>query len=174
MFCPKCGQQQPAEGMRFCSRCGFTMSNVSLLVESNGVLPQPPAPTRATISRNRIMIEGAMLTVFGWTAVFIASFWFDASGRAEGISQISALIFAILGFIGLFRFLYGFLFVKDAGQTAALPASSSEYTLPRSANYAALPPQQSVPISDYPLRPNTKEMSPRPSVTENTTRLLDE
>lgn len=177
MYCPKCSQQQPAEGMRFCSKCGFTLSGVSLLLESNGVLPQAPAVfPRSTTSRNRMMIESAALTAFSWVVVLIATDFFDNHGVSEITAKIAALVFALIGFIGLFRFLYAFLFVKDLGGPArvAQPAEVSPHSLPDKPAYGALPPQQSIPISDYPLRPNTKEMSPQPSVTENTTRLLDE
>lgn len=172
MYCPKCSQQQPSEGMRFCSRCGFTLSGVALVLENNGTIPQLPAQM-PRLSRSRIMIESAILTAFSWTVAFVATFWFSAHGIGELIAQVAALVFFLLGLIGLIRFLYGFLFgegiIKDAGQVT--PAGQ---ILAGDPHRAALPPQQSVPISDYPLRVNTKEMSPPLSVTENTTRLLDE
>jgi uncharacterized membrane protein len=166
MYCPKCSQLQPSEGMRFCSRCGFTLNGVALVVENNGIIPQMPGQTPRS-SRNRIMIESAILTGFAWTVAIAATFWFNASGIGEGIAMLTSFVFFLLGLIGLIRFLYGFLFVKDvAKQVEQVSAGESHRT--------ALPPQQSLPISDYPLRVNTKEMSPRMSVTENTTRLLAE
>jgi hypothetical protein len=35
MFCPKCSQQQPAEDLRFCPRCGFPLHAVRELVSSD-------------------------------------------------------------------------------------------------------------------------------------------
>ncbi|HEV7474207.1 MAG TPA: hypothetical protein VGN90_09160 [Pyrinomonadaceae bacterium] len=163
--------------MRFCSRCGFTLTGVVALLENNGALPPTPAqPERSPISRNRIMLEGGALAVFASALAFIATFWFNASGVYEGIAKVSALVFLILSFIGLIRFLYGFLAVKDYAEpkTASLSAAQIPPALRHGAAYPALPPQQSIPISDYPLRQTTKEIRPQPSVTENTTRLLDE
>ncbi|HXD31104.1 MAG TPA: zinc ribbon domain-containing protein [Pyrinomonadaceae bacterium] len=176
MYCPKCSQPQP-EGMRFCSKCGFTLSGVSVLLENNGVLPQTPAvSTRGISSRNRMMIESVALTAFAWLIVLIASDWFHSHGASEIAARAAAIVFALIGLIGLFRFLYAFLFVKDPGRPASItpPTEVSVHSLSDKPSYGALPPQQSIPISDYPLRANTNEIRPRPSVTENTTRLLDE
>jgi hypothetical protein len=97
------------------------------------------------------------------------TFWFDASGIYEGIAKIGAVTFFMLGFVGLFRFLYAFLFLKmDTAENKRKQRSVTE------AKPAQLPPQQTVPISDFPRRPNTREMARQPSVTENTTRFLDE
>jgi hypothetical protein len=173
MFCPKCGQQQSTEGMRFCSRCGFTLGGVSHLLESNGAPPEPPATTRNPICRNRMMVESAAVTAFGWTVALLTTFWFNAHGIYEGIAHLAASVFGLIGFIGLGRFLYAFLFFKDSARPA-LPPVAVEHSLARETSYAGLPPAQTIPISDYPLRVNTKEMRPQASVTENTTRLLDE
>ena len=35
MFCPKCGHQQISNDTRFCSRCGFTLSFVSELLDTS-------------------------------------------------------------------------------------------------------------------------------------------
>jgi hypothetical protein len=75
----------------------------------------------------------------------------------------------MLGFIGLLRFLYAFLFLKmDTAENKNRQRSVAQ------AKPAQLPPQQTVPISDFPRRPDTREMAHQPSVTENTTRLLEE
>ncbi|MCU1264047.1 MAG: Zinc-ribbon domain protein [Acidobacteria bacterium] len=173
MYCPKCSQQQPSEGMRFCSRCGFTLNGIALVLENNGIIPQvvPELPRMVRPSRNRIMIESALLSVSSFTVAFVATFWFSAHGRGELIAELIALLFVVLGLIGLLRFLYGFLFAKDVGKAASSVAQNQVSS--GESFRGALPPQQSIPISDYPLRVNTKEMSPR-SVTENTTRLLEE
>jgi hypothetical protein len=175
MYCPKCSQPISADGTRFCSRCGFTLTSVGLLLENNGVLPQPQAHEKVPLSRNRIMLEGGVLTVVGWLIVFIAMFWFNAHGPFEAVATITAVIFAILGVLGLLRFLYGFFICSDRVSSTKL-SNSPQDERPLNAGFtqAALPPQQSIPISDYPLRKNTKEMASQPSVTEHTTRLLDE
>ena len=39
VYCPRCGQPQISEGMKFCSRCGFALDLVSEIVENDGELP---------------------------------------------------------------------------------------------------------------------------------------
>jgi len=169
MFCPKCSQAQPSDEMRYCSRCGFPLETVSLLLSSDGLLPTVPANTKRLSHRSRVATESFILTVFSWAVALACTLWFNAHGVYEGIATIGSITFFMLGFIGLFRFLYAFLFLKmDPAQTKPKQRSILE------AKPAQLPPQQTIPITDWPRRPNTREMAPQASVTENTTRLLEE
>jgi hypothetical protein len=169
MFCPKCSQAQSSEEMRYCSRCGFPLETVTLLLNSDGVLPAQQANPNRRSHRSRVATESLILTIFSWSMAMFCTFWFDAHGIYEGVAKIGAFTFFMLGFIGLFRFLYAFLFLKmDPVESKRTPRSITE---PKPAQ---LPPQQSIPISDFPRRTNTREMAPQPSVTENTTRLLEE
>ena|ERR1043166_3942739 len=169
MFCPKCSQAQSSDEMRYCSRCGFPLETVTLLLNSDGVLPSQQSTTGRRSHRSRVATESLILTIFSWAVAMACTFWFDASGIYEGIAKIGAVTFFMLGFVGLFRFLYAFLFLKmDTAENKRKQRSVTE------AKPAQLPPQQTVPISDFPRRPNTREMARQPSVTENTTRFLDE
>jgi hypothetical protein len=98
----------------------------------------------------------------------VCTFWFDASGIFEGIAKIGAFTFFLLGFLGLFRFLYAFLFLKSDAVPSAAAGKLKERV------QSQLPSPKMNPLSDWPRRENTREMVPQPSVTENTTRLLDE
>ena len=168
MFCPKCSQSQSSDEMRYCSRCGFPLETVTLLLNSDGVLPSRPNTDRRS-HRSRVATESLILTLFSWAVAIICTSWFDASGIHEGIAKIGAFTFFLLGFIGLLRFLYAFLFLKM--DTAEKKKTQTSLTDPKPAQ---LPPQQTVPIGDFHRRPNTREMAQQPSVTENTTRLLEE
>ena len=154
--------------MRYCSRCGFPLETVALLLSGDGVLPSQEGKFGRS-HRSRVATESLILTILSWAVAMICTFWFNASGIYEGIAKIGAVTFFILGFIGLFRFLYAFLFLKmDPVEDKKTQRTINE------AKPAQLPPQQTVPISDFPRRPNTREMARQPSVTENTTRFLDE
>jgi len=174
MYCPKCNQQQVSSEMRFCSRCGFPLAGVAMLLDHNGILPQPSSgpDQKPLTSRRKIITEAAYLTLVAWAVAFVAMLFVDFGGPLEVPALIATIIFFVLGLIGLIRFVYGFLFVKDS--RTVLPDESSERLFSEPARRASLPPQQSLPASDYPRRVNTKEMASPPSVTENTTRLLDE
>ena len=152
--------------MRFCSRCGFPLAGVSLLLANDGLIPPSPLPKQSLV-RQRMMKEGAILTVLSWGVTFAAMWLWDWGGSLETFAKVGSLIFFLLSLIGLLRFVFAFLFVKG-DVTVSAP------TFPPIAQPAALPSPQDTPLTDYPLRTNTREMVPRGSVTENTTRLLDE
>ena len=166
MYCPKCSQQQLSEDLRFCSRCGFPLAGVAMVLENDGLIPQLAAP-EAPGRRGKMIKESWILTLASWAVAVLTTLAWDWGGSFESIAKVGALVFFLLGLIGLLRFVYAFLFVKE-GSTGADPA------FPVAARRAALPSPQDVPLTDYPQRINTREMIPRGSVTENTTRLLDE
>ncbi|MGH9970367.1 MAG: hypothetical protein ACREBG_21600 [Pyrinomonadaceae bacterium] len=154
--------------MRFCSRCGFQLTGIAILLENEGSLPQLQSEPEQTSKRRTTMIrESVYLTLAVWALALVATAMWDFGGPFETIAKVASLIFFVLGLVGLLRFTYAFVFVKDD------PLPSRKFVLPEP-NRAALPPQQSMPISDFPRRSQTKEISPQPSVTENTTRLLSD
>lgn len=113
------------------------------------------------------MKESAVLTFASWMLVVFGTATWDWGGAFQPIALVGSVIFFLLGLIGLLRFLYAFLFVKDGSAIA-------EPTFPVAARGTALPSLQNIPLTDYSQRTRTQEMIPRGSVTENTTRLLDE
>jgi hypothetical protein len=178
MYCPKCSQEQTEE-MPFCSRCGFPLAPVAMLVENNGIIPPLNIePSQNLVpARSKMMSESAYLTLAAWAVTLIATLAINRGGPVETIARVAAIIFFLLGLIGLARFTYAFLFVKDTAGTPAQIAfqhSSAEQATLAESRRAALPSQQSVPVGDYRRRINTREIVSQPSVTENTTRLLIE
>lgn len=163
--------------MRFCSRCGFPLTVVAYLLAHDGVLVPPGndqnKKTKTRSSRSKIISESAYLTLVSWAVAFAATFLINYGGPLETVAKIAAVNFFLLGVIGLIRFLYGFFFVSDSPPAVLQDESLGRLILEQAAR-PSLPPQQSLPVSDYARRVNTKEMAPQPSVTENTTRLLDE
>lgn len=168
MFCPKCNQQQASEELRFCSRCGFPLAGVAMLLANDGALPRLEHHDQPPGRRSRIIKESLLLTLTSWAIALVGMVMWDWGSPVETIAKVGSLIFFILGMIGLLRFLFAFLFVKETSSIAP------ELAFPAAPRQSALPPQQDIPLSDYPRRINTKEMSPRVSVTENTTRLLED
>lgn len=169
MYCPKCSQQQLSEDLRYCSRCGFPLEPVGLLLSNNGVLPQPPTAS-PTLSRSRVIRESLIMTVVAWLLGLGATFWFDAGGPFEVIAKVGALVFFLLGLIGLGRFVYAFMLFRDSPEIKLEVPAVNVTTRDRTTQ--ALPQPQQVPVSDWQRSENTKEIVGRPSVTEGTTRLL--
>lgn len=64
MYCPKCGQQQVSEEVRFCSRCGFTLASVRASLAVEGETPATPAaaPHRDINSGVALMLVGTLFT----------------------------------------------------------------------------------------------------------------
>ena len=167
MYCPKCSQQQPSEEQRFCSRCGFSLAGVALVLKNDGAIPSLPQNEQDSGRRRRILKESALLTGGSWVVALFSTLWWDWGVPLETVAKAASLIFLLLGLIGLIRFVYAFLFVREGISV------TSQTALPPSRR-AALPSPEDTPLTDYPQRTITREMAPRPSVTENTTRLLDE
>lgn len=176
MYCPQCGQQQASE-MRFCSRCGFPLGGVAELLTQGGILPTVAAAQqqgRELSPRQKGTREGVMLMCSSLLVVPIVSL---LSVFVFGGQQLLIPLAAILTFVGgLLRIIYARLYEAD---TPGVKQDSLPYVSPAQLSTGtrstALPPPQSTPIPSFmPRRANTAELVPPPSVTENTTRLLDE
>ena len=176
MYCPQCGQQQTSGVVRFCSRCGFPLDGVIQLLGTGGMLPvYRSADEPVTISpRRKGVKQGAILLLSG--AVIVPILGVLASFSNAAFPQILAALAAIICFIGgPFRMLYAALFEEGA------PPRFPTYGPPPVAGPQQFgPPRQHTALQPPPARtpsawrkPNTAELANPPSVTENTTRLLD-
>jgi hypothetical protein len=178
MFCPRCSQQA-SDDVRFCSRCGFPLDDLAELVASGGYLASEAGEEARTLTpRQRGTRKGALIMVaglmFGILAVLLTLFKEDFF--------VLMLPAAIVLTIGVMRILYGLLLEDDSARAKAakkLPASPREKVRAgleaATARGTELPPAPSVPASVFTsARANTSDMAAPPSVTESTTRLLEE
>ena len=181
MYCPQCGQQQASTEMRFCSRCGFPLAGVIELLASGGVPGSQAEPQVQEMSpRRKGVKQGVVMMIIGAVLVPILAI-LNSAYHGPNIFDLLVPLAAVICFAGgLMRILYATLFEQSAPSTNPyVPAYASPPTPPAQLNagarISALPSQQSVPVSDFaPRRANTAELVQPPSVTENTTRLLDE
>jgi hypothetical protein len=178
MFCPRCGQQQVVEEVRFCPRCGFTLGFVSELLANNGMLPShlvPDNPLARELSpRRRGLRQGGRLMLVGTALVPILALIVAMTGLDTEII-LTGLIILIAG---LARLLYAAVFEEGhaAARPAALPPSAQQHAPPpfQPAQPRAQLPQRQAPAPTSFRRGDTAELvAPPASVTENTTRLLD-
>ncbi|HYY57977.1 MAG TPA: zinc ribbon domain-containing protein [Pyrinomonadaceae bacterium] len=180
MFCPKCGQQQSSDGVRFCSRCGFRLEVVRELLVTDGVLVSPFAETQKSrrSPRNRGIRQGAMLMMLTVLIVPVSALLSKLGLLPKEFVALASIICVIGGFL---RLVYAFMFEEGAqSMKRAFPAYASPATpahLHAGTAPSALPPPppQSRPAVSFsrPRSQTAEMMSPPPSVTENTTRLLD-
>jgi hypothetical protein len=181
MHCPRCGQEQVSEDIKFCSRCGFPLGLVSEILAHGGFLPQLadlPKKGKKWLTRN-FGLKIALL----WFIVMCV-FLLPLAGVTHAPGEILGFL-AIVGFCGaLLMTALSFMFLpkeeKYYQRQNELPneAAAPQFLGGKHAQ-TALPPQMSQPVSDYapPLAgswkaPDTGELVPRSSVTEGTTRLL--
>jgi hypothetical protein len=180
MYCPQCGQQQISEIVRFCSKCGLPLDGVIQLLENRGMMPTYHAVDgpKEISPRRRGVRQGGILLLTGALVVPILGVLDSFAGNSS-LLDIFVAIAAILCFLGgPLRMIYAALFEEGA---ATRPAGSSSYLTPsvplqsgmRGRGAEALPPAPANPATGWRSRPNTAELVRPPSITENTTRLLD-
>jgi hypothetical protein len=175
MFCPKCSQQQVSETVRYCSRCGFLLEGVSAVVASGGQLPMRyvQSASRELSPRSKGVRQGAMLML---STILIVPIVAVLTVSLNILPEVFIPLVSIFCFIGgLLRMLYALL-MEDANPPGD-PAQLSDYAPPSPAQLESSRPIASAQASFTPAqawnpRPNTAEIFTPPSVTENTTRLL--
>jgi endogenous inhibitor of DNA gyrase (YacG/DUF329 family) len=169
MYCPNCGQQQVSGEMRFCSRCGLALTGLAEWL-AGGSLPvqrpdetqlSEPSPRRKQIRRaSKLMFVGGVLL-----PIFIL--------LCAAISEGGPLIipFGIL-FVSVVWMLYARLFIDNTAPAISQAAQQQAFgSIPVR---STLPPAVNNPIPNIGRQQvRTNELVQRPSVTENTTRLLD-
>ena len=177
MYCPQCGQQQVSDVTRFCSRCGFLLDGVATVLATGGTLPvRPIAPGYRQLSpRSKGVRQGALLMLSTILLVPLVGIMgvvvLNLNPAIVGITAVTCF----LG--GLLRIFYALLMeeaVAPMNLEAVVtypPAGTPQFARPTS--NTALPPGSVNAAPSWRPRPNTAEIYQPPSVTENTTRLLD-
>jgi hypothetical protein len=178
MFCPQCGQQQVTGVTRFCSRCGFPLDGVVQLLTNGGLLPvyQNPDEPVPISARRKGVKQGGLLFLSG--ALIVPILGMFASYTNAAFIEILAALAAIICFLGgPLRMLYAALFEEPApnpfrpyGPPTPMPVHPQQFGPPPQRPALTPPPAR---VQGSWRRPNTAELANRPSVTENTTRLLD-
>lgn len=174
MYCPRCGQQQVSDEIRFCPRCGLPLGAVARLVESGGQAEGAAGgESEALTPRQRGVRKGLMVMaaafMLGLITLLLTVFRED----------FFVLFFIVaLGFtFGLMRTLYGAL-LEDGGRRRAVEEGAAERQAGPALGGARQPAAALNPARPHApatfTRAQTAEMAPTPSVTEVTTRLLDE
>jgi len=180
MYCPKCGQQQVDDNVRYCSRCGFPLGAVTDLLSTGGTLPLAPITTGNQFDlspRQKGIRQGAMLMLSTMLIVPLVIFLGVALLHLPGVLIPLTAVLLTMG--GLLRILYA-IFLED-NNPVSNPEAATHYIPPAMParlsapqRGSALPPPQGAPVPAWRRPVDTSELVAPPSVTENTTRLLDE
>src|SRR5919199_883923 len=121
MYCPKCGQQQVSEELRFCSRCGLPLRAVSELIADDGALMKletgmtnrEPTPRQIGIRRGaKMTLAGLVMIPAGYGLCFVFN---------SGVPVVIPITFFLMGLAWMFYFR---LFGDTYTSTLARPASN--------------------------------------------------
>jgi hypothetical protein len=167
MFCPKCGQQS-SEEVRFCPRCGFQLAALAAFMAANEQAPAgAPLPLAPVMTaRRRGMRRGAKL-------MFICAVLLPAAALLAMEDDAPGPLLLVLtgGFAGLLWMIFSWLFNDN---TVPVLSRKARKELAAARERPALGAPQFTPAPFFDRRrANTGEIYQPPSVTENTTKLLD-
>ncbi|HJS24826.1 MAG TPA: zinc ribbon domain-containing protein [Pyrinomonadaceae bacterium] len=169
MYCPNCGQQQISEEMRFCSRCGLALSGLAewLAGDRRPAKRVDKEPVAAASPRRKGMRRAAKVMFVSGVLFFI----FLVISLAIEHGGPMVIPFAVF-FVGLVMMLYARLF---SAKTAPVPDQVAQTSALNSTTArSSLPPASNIPVPGVGRQQvRTNELAQPPSVTENTTRLLD-
>ena len=178
MYCPNCGQQQISEEMRYCSRCGLALTGLLEWLAGGRIpLRQAEEAQVAPDSPRRKNIRRAAKLMFFAGALFPIFLVISVAEDDPGPLMVPFFLF----FISLAWMLYARLFMSKtatvknqaAFQPAVSPASLQTSAFGPAPARGSLPPAAAnVPLPNR-QQVRTNELAQRPSVTEHTTRLLD-
>ena len=170
MYCPNCGQQQISDEMRFCSRCGLALSGLAEWL-AGGALParrQDEVKGDALSPRRKGIRRAAKLMFFSGV-MFPLFLIFSIAVEEPGPLLLPISIF----FIALMWMLYARLFSEPTASVALNQPAQTPAMGPNPVR-GSLPPPVTVPVPGIPRQHvRTNELAQPPSVTENTTKLLD-
>ena len=179
MHCPSCGQQQVSNETKFCSRCGMPLGIVSEVLFHGGYLPQLAQLEQMHYKKPLFSKKNGVLFGAFWF-MFLTMFSTAFLGILRAPDELIGII-AVTGVFGAMMIIIGSLVALPSskppafytGQMARPPDQIHSGVGP-----SALPPSQSVPVGVYKAPAtgswrDTNDLQPS-SVTENTTRLLDE
>ncbi len=178
MHCPRCGQQQISPETKFCSRCGFQLHLIPRLLANGGSIPE--LNEIANQKSGWFTRKNGLIFTLLWFIVWVMMF--PAFFGIAGVDELAAVAAVFGVFSTMMLFVVSLAFLKKGSKFQAADALSTKFsTRPEIAGAEAageLPPQQSIPVDQYTSpagswrTPDTGELAPPSSVTENTTKLL--
>jgi hypothetical protein len=153
------------------------LTGVNEVIVRGGQLPVVAAPPeqggpRPVSPRRKGVKQGGGIMMIGLFLIPAFAIVMELLDLNLELPFIGLLVFLA----GLLRMLYAGFFEEGAPKRGALPAPAT-YTPPQhleGGRYEALPPAPGTPVYGYRPQAHTAEMQPPPSVTDHTTRLLEQ
>lgn len=152
MFCPKCSHENPNEATQFCSKCGFNLKGVRKIIKNGGAEIE-------NSSRQKGIRQGAKLILLSFIlfpAFVLLGAMFppndvlvESSPSTTWFEQIGWMILWTIFLSGVARILYAFVFEQKSAQVAENAAQVKQLKSETADDDRALPPHQSIPVSDF-------------------------
>ncbi len=168
MYCPKCGHEQTSEARRFCSKCGLSLDGLSDLIETNDSRFQREKKEVVGIG----MLIGTVMVLLFYYLMFGAltlSHITDEDVLAAWIIGLSSAL--LLGGVGLYNLVSSGFFRKFKERRIKIrleKLKQRERELETRLTNKLIEEKSVLQISE------TAKMVETPSVTETTTRKLEE
>jgi hypothetical protein len=171
MYCPQCSQEQLTEQMRFCSGCGFPLVIVSKLITNGGALPGFDTEGKRQLSPRERGVRGGSLLMIASAVLYPIVALLTAMKHDLAVLFLPVFLL-FLG--GLARLLYAVLRQSTVQPTISPDVATSWFHQSNATHRPHLPPHQNAPMPTWRPAINTSEMAQPPSVTDNTTKLLND
>src|SRR5262245_2787016 len=97
MHCPKCGQQQVSDEIRFCSRCGLPLTEIATVVANEGVIPGRAAAKSS--ARTRGLKQGLFLLLMSLLVVPIAAIITIANDATPFVAAATVFLTVVGGLL---------------------------------------------------------------------------
>jgi hypothetical protein len=174
MHCPQCGRAQViSDDVRFCRQCGFALDSVKDLLipaQADSEANKPPGILNIRVGADPRSLRGLNQSVLLLGLAFVPVLLAIAQ-VLFGFSLTSPKLLIEMFFIFLTTAVVRFAFAVYEAKQEWKPKAQ----LGGNQRRAELTSAQSVAVSGLGAKqPDTEEIVERPSVTEHTTRLLNE
>ena len=171
MHCPRCGQQQNSDEIRFCTKCGLEISDVKELLALESV--QTKASRKS--ANNKAVRQGLMLVFSGFIVILILAILRDFFTIPKSLFAVTVLIFIIGGAIrmSLPSLFVGNILKESKGDLSESDLETNELSGGQIFDKSLPEAEYRPPINFGTTNYDTKELIAPPSVTEDTTRKLE-
>jgi hypothetical protein len=151
MHCPRCGQEQSSEEIRFCSRCGFLLTGIVEVMANGGNIPNlTDVKNSLSTPRKKGLKKGLFIFLLAFLIVPLAAIFTLMIRMDEPFLVVISAIILTIG--GLLRMAYAMMFESNVPDEKTLEDNdyqSSRRSLNKKQNIKSLPPEQSIPASAY-------------------------
>lgn len=150
MFCPNCSQENSNDATQFCSKCGFNLKGVREIIKKGGA--EVEVSNRQKGVRQGVKLILLSLILFPALVLLSAMFppndvLVESSPSSTWFEQIGWATLWTIFLSGVARILYAVIFELNTAAVKEKTKPVKQIKTETAKN--ALPPQESIPVSDF-------------------------